>query len=100
MFDAEIAATLLNRWNHRPAACDHPTYLELLREGNLNFTHQLGYVRIKGIADASPCNIENIESLVFDDGSRALRISAPSLAPGWTRWAALEPPQVFPPICS
>src|SRR5258708_5567677 len=46
MFDAEIAATLLNRWNHRSPARGRDLYLELLREGNLHFTHQFGYVRI------------------------------------------------------
>lgn len=91
MFDAEIAATLLNRWSHQPPACDEGTYLELLREGNLNFTHQLGHLRVDGAVEVNPCNVE---SLVFVDGSRALRVEAAGVVAGWTRWAALEPPEV------
>lgn len=95
MFDAEIAATLLNRWDRKPATADRETYLNLLREGNLDFTHQLGEVSNPGVADADQFNIE---SLVFVDGSRALRIKAPDIAPGWTRWAALEPPADVPEV--
>lgn len=95
MFDAEIAATLLNRWDRKPTPADRETYLNLLREGNLDFTHQLGAVSNEQEADAGQLNIE---SLVFVDGSRALRIRAPDLAPGWTRWAALEPPVDAPAV--
>ena len=42
MFDAEIAAKLLNRWTVRPPAAHCDSYLDLLREGNLHFTHQMG----------------------------------------------------------
>ncbi|RKF46740.1 hypothetical protein [Paraburkholderia fungorum] len=88
MYDAEIAATLLNRWATRSSTTDFDTYLELLREGNLSFTYQSGHVREAGVAEGSAFNIE---SLVFDDGSRTLRVEAPDRTPRWTRWAAVEP---------
>ncbi|MGF6753334.1 hypothetical protein [Paraburkholderia sp. GAS334] len=94
MFDAEIAATLLNRWDRKPARAGRDAYLNLLREGNLDFTHQLGRVSVGEAADDSALNIE---SLVFVDGSRAVRIEAPDQGPGWTRWAAFEPPSVLVP---
>ncbi|AXL49075.1 hypothetical protein DSC91_000753 [Paraburkholderia caffeinilytica] len=88
MYDAEIAATLLNRWTARSSTTDFDVYLELLREGNLSFTYQSGHVRDAGIEEAGAFNIE---SLVFGDGSRALRVEAPDQTPRWTRWVAVEP---------
>ncbi|MBP0595922.1 hypothetical protein J8I87_41170 [Paraburkholderia sp. LEh10] len=89
MFDAEIAAKLLNRWTLKPPAAQHDTYLDLLREGNLNFTHQLGNVTSGGVAAES---LFDLESLVFADGSRALRLRTSGATPEWTQWAAFEPP--------
>ena len=94
MFDAEIAATLLNRWDRKPALAGNDTHLNLLREGNLDFTHQQGRVDVSNAADESGLDIE---SLVFVDGSRAVRIKSSDQAPGWTRWAAFEPPLVLVP---
>ncbi|MFL9909662.1 hypothetical protein [Paraburkholderia sp. RL17-337-BIB-A] len=100
MYDAEIAATLLNRWATRSSTTDFATYLELLREGNLSFTYQSGHVREVGIEAGIEAGVEsgteagsafNIESLVFGDGSRTLRVEAPDKTPRWTRWAAVEP---------
>jgi hypothetical protein len=92
MYDAEIAATLLNRWATRSSTTDFHAYLELLREGNLSFTYQSGLVREKGIeAGLEEGSAFNIESLVFGDGSRTLRVEAPDKTPRWTRWAAVEP---------
>ncbi|MDE1007765.1 MAG: hypothetical protein OSB38_19040 [Paraburkholderia fungorum] len=88
MYDAEIAATLLNRWATRSSTTDFDTYLDLLREGNLSFTYQSGHVREAGVEEGSAFNIE---SLVFDDGSRTLRVEDPDRTPRWTRWAAVEP---------
>jgi hypothetical protein len=90
MFDAEIAATLLNRWIRQSSGTELETFLDLLREGNLDFIHQSGHVHA-----ATEGGAFSVESLVFVDGSRTLRIKAPELAPHWTRWAALEPPQAF-----
>ncbi|RKE38157.1 hypothetical protein B0G76_4454 [Paraburkholderia sp. BL23I1N1] len=88
MYDAEIAATLLNRWATRSSTADFDVYLDLLREGNLSFTYQSGHVREAGLEEGSALNIE---TLVFDDGSRTLRVEAPDRTPRWTRWAAVEP---------
>ena len=90
MYDAEIAATLLNRWICQSSTTELETFLDLLREGNLDFVHQSGHV-----TDTSDGGAFSIESLVFVDGSRILRVKAPDLAPHWTRWAAVEPPQAF-----
>jgi hypothetical protein len=90
MFDAEIAATLLNRWIRQSSTTELETFLDLLREGNLDFIHQSGHV--KNAPEGGPFSIE---SLVFVDGSRTLRVKAPDLAPHWTRWTALEPPEAF-----
>ncbi|ACC72747.1 hypothetical protein PPMP20_25640 [Paraburkholderia phymatum] len=89
MFDAEIAATLLNRWTVKPPSAHGDSYLDLLREGNLNFTHQMGSVTPGGVASAS---LFELESLEFVDGSRALRLKTPGSMSGWTQWAAFEPP--------
>ncbi|MFM0392792.1 hypothetical protein [Paraburkholderia phytofirmans] len=90
MFDAEVAATLLNRWaSHTPTEECH-AYLGLLREGNLHFTHKVGCMGMHGICDTGVCCTE---SLFFGDGSRALRVGAPDSETGWTRWAALQPLQ-------
>ncbi|WP_109483551.1 hypothetical protein [Paraburkholderia sp. C35] len=89
MFDAEIAAKLLNRWTLRPPATQCDSYLDLLREGNLNFTRQLGRVTPGDVASDS---LFDLESLVFVDGSRALRLKTPGATPDWTQWAAFEPP--------
>jgi hypothetical protein len=89
MFDAEIAATLLNRWTVRPPTAHCDSYLDLLREGNLNFTHQMGSVTPGGVTSTS---LFELESLEFVDGSRALRLKTPGATPDWTQWAAFEPP--------
>jgi hypothetical protein len=88
MLDAEIAVTLLNRWAGRPPTDEAETYLELLREGGLTFAHHLGHVVTQGDASARACEVE---SLLFEDGSRAVRIGAHTTPVQWTRWAALVP---------
>lgn len=88
MFDAELAATLLNRSASEARNEERQTYLVLLREGNLQFTHELGYVGTRGIRDTNACRTE---SLFFGDGSRALRVGASDSEAGWTRWTALQP---------
>jgi hypothetical protein len=91
MFDAEIAAKLLNRWAVRPPDAHHHTYLDLLREGNLHFTHQMGHATMGDVAAEGPFDLE---SLVFVDGSRALRLKTQGATPDWTQWAAFEPTAV------
>lgn len=93
MFDAEIAATLLNRWIRKAPIDDCSTHIDLLREGSLEFTRHLSDLPA-GESDAGggPCRIE---SLLFADGSRAVRVGAPGPVPAWTRWAHLDPPQAI-----
>ena len=72
----------------------------MLREGNLSFVYQSGHVREKDIKAGVDAGLDAgleeggafvIESLVFGDGSRTLRVEAPDQTPRWTRWAAVEP---------
>ncbi|VXC87394.1 conserved hypothetical protein [Burkholderia sp. 8Y] len=88
MFDAEFVATLLNRCANEPSDEEFQSYLGLLREGNLQFKHELGYVGTRGIPDTNACHTE---SLIFGDGSRAFRVAKPNSETGWTRWTALQP---------
>jgi len=88
MFDAEIAATLLNRWDRMPAHED-PSPLDLLREGKLHFKRERGEVRAE---DGPSANWRlSVECLTFADGSRALRITDPDAQHDWSRWVAAEP---------
>lgn len=87
MFDAEIAATLLNRWDVRHASTgDHPP-LELLQEGKLHFKRGGGDIRTEGPAGDRRLRVD---CLTFADGSRALRV-AEAEEHGWSRWTAAEP---------
>src|ERR1700739_2884767 len=90
MFDAEIAATLLNRWNRNRAQPESHSPLVLLREGELDFQHGSGDVRA---TDPAADWRLSIEWLTFSDGSHALRVAAPNEPGGWSRWAAPEPIQ-------
>jgi hypothetical protein len=87
MFDAQIAATLLNRWDGTPASTESPS-LELLREGKLSFKHEGGEIQTNG-TPANPRLL--IECLTFVDGSRALRVAEANGKSGWTQWTAAEP---------
>lgn len=88
MSDADIAATLLNRWIYSAIDDVDSAYLDLLREGNLPFSMERHCVEIQGIHDEGFCQTE---SLSFPDGSRALRIGSPDRTCGWTKWTALDP---------
>jgi hypothetical protein len=88
MFDAQIAATLLNRWHGTRASQEEPPSLELLREGKLHFKHEGGEVQTNG-TPADPRLL--IECLTFADGSRALRVAEANGKSGWTQWTAAEP---------
>jgi hypothetical protein len=92
MFDAEIAATLLNRWARHVAPDEGDWYLELLREGNLAFTRECGSLGLRGLDDMASCVVE---SLYFTDGSSALRVASPYREGGWTEWTALQPLRRF-----
>jgi hypothetical protein len=88
MFDAEIAATLLNRWDRKRAHPGDQSSLDLLQEGKLHFRHEGGDVHAHG-TDADWCL--RVECLTFTDGSRALRVTDADGQSGWTRWTAAEP---------
>jgi hypothetical protein len=88
MFDAEIAATLLNRWDRNRAQAESHSPLTLLHEGKLRFKHGSGDVRD---ADPSADQHLSIEWLTFSDGSHALRVAVPNEPSGWSQWAAAEP---------
>jgi hypothetical protein len=88
MCDAEVAAVLLNRCTVQPFDEPEPSYLGILREGNLMFKHEHGFGGLRDIPESDACRTE---SLIFADGSRALRVSATESEGGWTRWAALHP---------
>jgi hypothetical protein len=88
MFDAEIAATLLNRWDRKRAYPGNQSALDLLQEGKLHFKHEGGDVRADDpVADRRL----RVEWLTFADGSRALRITETDGQSGWSRWTAAEP---------
>jgi hypothetical protein len=88
MFDAEAAVTLLNNWIRPAYVGEGDTYLDILREGNLAFTHERSVIGTTQTGDISTCLAE---SLYFGDGSCALRVTCPHSASGWTPWTALHP---------
>ncbi|MDH6148632.1 MULTISPECIES: hypothetical protein [Paraburkholderia] len=88
MFDAEIAATLLNRWDLKRASPGDRPPLNLLQEGNLHFKYQGGNI---GADDSAADRCLRVECLTFPDGSRALRVAESDGQSGWSRWTAAEP---------
>jgi hypothetical protein len=88
MFDADAAVTLLNRFVVTTRCDAGDVYLTLLHEGNLVFRHERTHIGRQALGDTSPFLVE---SLYFDDGSRALRVSSPYHVGGWTRWTAFQP---------
>jgi hypothetical protein len=87
MYDAEVAATLLNRWSAVPRIDVRDHSLDLLREGNLNFARRLGQLRSDGTND---CFLYIVEFLFFVDGSCALRVNFKNTNDGWSRWGSVE----------
>ena len=89
MNDAEIAATLLNRWQ-RSARADGSIQqaVDLLREGGLSFRPY------KGVAPETSDDFTDgahVECLTFDDGSRILRLMPRGGARMPIGWAAAAP---------
>ena len=86
--DADVAATLLNRWQAKSGPLEGTaSSYDLLREGGLEFTLVRGLL---GHGDDS-CDGMEVECLSFKDGSRALRLVRTRPAHDLTRWAALGP---------
>lgn len=85
--DAEIAATLMNRWG--TAGIHSESALELLKEGRMQFTAERGILQT---TDTTLRNPVEFESLLFDDGSRILRLVCAHTAQGLTPWSSVAPP--------
>jgi hypothetical protein len=85
MFDAEIAATLMNRWDDRRP---DSSSIDLLHEGKLVFRRHTRNL----VTDAMGRRGDDLELewLAFADGSHAMRLCSAG-ARGRTRWAAIEP---------
>jgi hypothetical protein len=88
MLDAEIAATLLNRWDRKGEHPEDRSPLDLLQEGRLHFKRGEGDIRA---GDPAAGSCLRVECLTFADGSRALRVSDAEEQRGWSRWTAAGP---------
>ncbi|WP_042320235.1 hypothetical protein [Paraburkholderia caledonica] len=86
--DAEIAVTLMNRWQRSGGESDNRTsHLQLLREGGLSFeATRAGFKN----AAAEWSRVE-VECLTFTDGSRALRLVHAEPTRLLTSWSAVWP---------
>lgn len=89
MYDADIATTLLNRWEESGAGLQEPAAaLEVLREGGMRFKR----IRHNSQEDPGSDDVRwEIECLAFDDGSAALRLLRLNSNPNPTPWAAVAP---------
>jgi hypothetical protein len=88
MHDAEIAITLMNRWERRETIEAGQSAVELLREGELDFRHFTGQL----VAGSTPREHGwTFECLEFDDGSRAFRLADTVESCARTPWAAIAP---------
>lgn len=89
MYDADVATTLMNRWEANSLdESGTAASLELLREGGLRFhltKHDAQNSENRG-SDGSA-----VECLWFDDGSAALRLVWLNPARDATCWAAVAP---------
>ena len=86
MFDAEIAAKLLNRGTSQASDECGRQYLDVLREGQLDFSHRIERLDVEGAGSEVP---REIEWLTFGDGSRALRIRTDDAQTGWSEWVSI-----------
>ena len=88
MHDAEIAATLLNRWQRNNRSDGFEQAVDLLREGGLSFER---YVGICPETSDEFVDGAEIECLTFADGSRVLRLRNRAMVQSSTGWAAVPP---------
>ncbi len=84
--DAEIAATLMNRWG--TAGNTRGKALELLKEGRLHFSVERGFLTDSA---AHLGRRVEFECLLFEDGSRVLRLVDAGSARGLTSWSSVGP---------
>ncbi|KVT12716.1 hypothetical protein WT24_11640 [Burkholderia sp. MSMB1078WGS] len=89
MFDADIAANLLNRGTSQASDECGRQYLDVLREGQLDFFHRIERLAVEGAGSEVP---REIEWLTFGDGSRALRIRTDDAQTGWSEWVSIVKP--------
>lgn len=86
--DAEIAITLMNRWQRAGGRLDTcASHLQLLQEGGLRFEATRAVLN----DGATELDHVEIECLTFDDGSRALRLVRAEPTRHLTSWSALSP---------
>ncbi|MEK2607397.1 hypothetical protein [Burkholderia arboris] len=86
MFDAEIAAKLLNRGTSQASDDCGMQYLDVLREGLLDFSHRSERLAVEDTGSEVP---REIEWLTFGDGSRALRIRTDDAPTCWSEWVSI-----------
>ncbi|NYH26026.1 hypothetical protein GGD40_005597 [Paraburkholderia bryophila] len=89
MHDADVAITLMNRWEQATAGPHRAaSVLELLHEGGLRFMRTQGVVHeSSGVTG----DAREIECLAFDDGSTAIRFLRSHPNRDLTPWAAVAP---------
>lgn len=85
--DAEIAAVLMNRWH--ASGDTREGAIALLREGCLEFTSERGVLQTP---DSAFRNQAEFECLLFEDGSRILRLVHAHTAEVLTPWSSIAPP--------
>jgi hypothetical protein len=85
MFDAEIAAKLLNRAVSAATGESSARILDLLREGQLDFSHRMARLSVDDSSSDVPLEIE---LLTFPDGSQALRIRTGRAHAIWSEWVS------------
>ena len=84
--DSDIAATLMNRWEM--AGESRESTLELLNEGQLQFTSERGVFAKNESSFGHPVEFE---CLLFEDGSRVLRLVDSVTARSLTPWCSVAP---------
>jgi hypothetical protein len=85
MFDAEIAAKLLNRAMSKTSDEGCGRYLDVLHEGLLDFSHRIARVTVDDSSNDVPLEIE---LLTFRDASQALRIRTGHTNARWSEWVS------------
>ncbi|EMN5127579.1 hypothetical protein [Burkholderia contaminans] len=97
MFDAEIAAKLLNRGTSQASDECGVQYLDVLREGLLDFSHRIERLAVQDAGSEVP---REIEWLIFRDGSRALRIRTDDVHTCWSEWVSIAKSGIVESVAS
>ena len=91
MYDSDIAIMLMNRWRARVDYSQPDSSTELLLEGGIGFSAFSSPLRFEDGAQVD--GIGELERLLFDDGSRAIRLIYATLTFQSTPWVAVAPLQ-------